>query len=344
MTDLIGELNRLADEAVASIAQAASLDDLERLRVAYLGRKSRLQDALKRIPEFPAEQRGAIGRRVNALKAGLESQLAARRGALAETRRRPAPDVTLPGDPVASGRLHPVTITARRILAVFAAMGFEAATGPEMEFEYYNFDGLNIPPDHPSRESFDTFFVDLPSPDPKRGRLLLRSHTSPVQIRVMERRRPPLRIVVPGKVYRRDALDPGHSFMFHQVEGLMVDDRTNFADLKGVLDRFLKSLFGPGTKTRFRPHYFPFTEPSAEVDIASSLTAGAQTSFAKKRWIEIMGCGMVHPNVLRACGHDPARVQGFAFGMGVERIAMLMRGVKDIRLLFENDIRFLEQW
>jgi phenylalanyl-tRNA synthetase alpha chain len=224
-------------------------------------------------------------------------------------------------------------------------MGFEVVEGPEMEFERYNFDSLNIPRDHPSRDSFDTFFVDAPSPEPKKGRLLLRSHTSPVQVRVMERRKPPLRIVVPGKVYRPDPLDPSHSFMFHQIEGLMVDDRTSFADLKGVLEQFVKTLFGASTKTRFRPHFFPFTEPSAEVDIACTSCSGKGCSTCgRKGWLEIMGCGMVHPNVFKAVGYDARTVQGFAFGMGIERIAMLRHGIADIRLFFENDLRFLEQF
>jgi phenylalanyl-tRNA synthetase alpha chain len=224
-------------------------------------------------------------------------------------------------------------------------MGFEVAEGPEMELEYYNFDALNIPKEHPSRESFDTFFVDLPSPDASKGRPLLRSHTSPVQIRMMERRKPPLRIVVPGRVYRPDALDPSHSFMFHQVEGLMVDGRTTFADLKGVLDRFVKGFFGPDAVTRFRPHFFPFTEPSAEVDIACASCRGRGCpTCGRKGWLEIMGCGMVHPNVFKAVGYDAKAVQGFAFGMGVERIAMLRHGITDIRLFFENDLRFLRQF
>jgi len=217
--------------------------------------------------------------------------------------------------------------------------------GPELELEHYNFDALNIPRDHPSRESFDTFFVDLPSPEPSKGRLLLRSHTSPVQIRVMERRKPPLRIVVPGKVYRPDPLDPSHSFMFHQVEGLVVDQHTSFADLKGVVEQCVKALFGAQTKMRFRPHFFPFTEPSAEVDIACTSCQGAGCpTCGRKGWLEIMGCGMVHPNVFKAVGYDARTAQGFAFGLGVERIAMLKHGITDIRLFFENDLRFLEQF
>ena len=338
-------LEPLFAEAAASIGEAGSLEALERLRVKFLGRKSRLADIMRGLGGLPSEERVAVGKRANAFKSTVETQLASRREMLAAAGAAPTLDVTLPGSAIPQGRLHPITRTIDEILAVFTPMGFEIVEGPETELEYYNFDALNIPRDHPSREAFDTFFLDRPSPEPSKGRLLLRSHTSPVQIRVMERRHPPLRIVVPGAVYRPDPLDPSHSFMFHQVEGLMVDDRTSFADLKGVLDAFLKALFGPQTKTRFRPHFFPFTEPSAEVDIACRSCSGTGCSTCgRKGWLEIMGCGMVHPNVFKAVGYDPARVQGFAFGMGVERIAMLQHGVPDIRLFFENDLRFLEQF
>jgi phenylalanyl-tRNA synthetase alpha chain len=339
------ELEQLLGEAAASIAQAGSAEALEPLRVKYLGRKSRLSEIMHGLGGLAPEVRGAVGKEANRFKTSIESQLAERRAALAAAPSAAGLDVTLPGAAVPHGRLHPITRTVDAILSVFTPMGFEIVDGPEVEFERYNFDALNIPKEHPSRESFDTFFLDRPSPDPKKGKLLLRSHTSPVQVRVMERRKPPLRIIVPGKVYRPDPLDPSHSFMFHQVEGLMVDDRTSFADLKGVLDRFLKTLFGPSTKTRFRPHFFPFTEPSAEVDIACASCAGKGCSTCgRKGWLEIMGCGMVHPNVFKAVGYDPAKVQGFAFGMGVERIAMLKHGITDIRLFFENDLRFLGQF
>lgn len=286
-----------------------------------------------------------VGKLANDFKKACEAGIAERRGALAQGPAALRLDVTLPGRAAAFGRLHPITQMTETIIAQFVPMGFEVCEGPEMELEYYNFDALNIPKEHPSRESFDTFFVDLPSPEPKKGGTVLRSHTSPVQVRVMEKRKPPLRIVVPGRVFRPDPLDPSHSFMFHQIEGLMVDAHTSFADLKGVLDCVLKALFGPGTQTRFRPHFFPFTEPSAEVDIACSACAksGCPTC-GRKGWLEIMGCGMVHPNVFKAVGYDARRVQGFAFGMGVERMTMLKYGIKDIRLFFENDLRFLEQF
>ena len=344
-SELLAQVERLAAAAAQAAARAASPEELERVRVEFLGRKSRLTAVMKAFVQLPPDERAGVGKAANTAKAAIEQSLAQQRQALQSRPAGPALDVTLPGVAPVAGRLHPVTQTTEAILAIFSRMGFETVEGPEAEFEYYNFDALNIPRDHPSRESFDTFFLDLPSPEPKRGRLLLRSHTSPVQIRVMERRTPPLRIVVPGKVYRPDPLDPSHSFMFHQVEGLAVDGRTSFTDLKGTLEHFLKSLFGPETRTRFRPHFFPFTEPSAEVDIACAACKGAGCSTCgRKGWLEIMGCGMVHPNVFRAVKYDTARVQGFAFGMGVERIAMLRHGVRDIRLFFENDLRFLEQF
>jgi len=339
----VGSLERLEHEFSTRFAQASTAAELERLRTTYLGRKSVLAASMKRLGQLSGEERAALGQRANALKARIEEQLASKQRTLSAQRPIAAIDVTLPGRDLAQGRLHPVTRTLGTILSIFTPMGFEVVEGPEVEFERYNFDGLNIPKDHPSREAFDTFFVDAPSPASANGRLLLRSHTSPVQVRVMEQRKPPLRIVVPGKVFRPDQLDAGHSFMFHQVEGLMVDERTSFADLKGVLQVFLQRLFGPKTKTRFRPHYFPFTEPSAEVDIACVACRGNGCSTCgQKGWVEIMGCGMVHPNVFKAVGYDPHAVQGFAFGLGVERIAMLTREIRDIRVFFENDVRLLE--
>ena len=343
---ILRELDWLQREGEASITQADGVQALEPVRVKYLGRKSRLADIMKLLGTIGSDQRTLVGKRANAFKAFIEAQLQERQcWLLAAPRAQVTLDVTLPGLAIPQGRLHPITQTIHTILEAFVPMGFEIIEGPELEYEWYNFDALNIPKEHPSRESFDTFFVDLPSPQPKKGKLVLRSHTSPVQLRVMERRKPPLRIVVPGRVYRPDPLDPSHSFMFHQVEGLMVDDRTSFADRKGVLQQFLQGLFGTETKTRFRPHFFPFTEPSAEVDIACASCGGSGCSTCgRKGWLEIMGCGMVHPNVFKAAGYDSNRVQGFAFGMGVERIAMLKYGITDIRLFFENDLRFLEQF
>ena len=347
MTEMLcEEMGRLLAEAKALLSQARSVQELEKWRVQFLGRKSRLSEVLKNLPQVPDEQRPAIGKQANHIKATLESCFRAKQSALAASAQGPRLDVTLPGSAIPQGRLHPITQTIEEVLSIFVPMGFEIAEGPEMELERYNFDGLNIPQDHPSRESFDTFFLKSPSPDPKKlGRHVLRSHTSPVQIRVMQSRKPPLRIVVPGRVYRPDPLDANHSFMFHQVEGLLVDEQTSFADLKGVLASFIRRFFGPNTQMRFRPHFFPFTEPSAEVDIACANCRGdGCATCGRKGWLEILGCGMVHPNVFRAVGYDPSRVQGFAFGMGVERMAMLRHGIIDIRWFFENDVRFLEQF
>jgi len=344
-TEVLASLDNANQEFSVELARANTAGEVELVRVAFLGRRSAVASALRQLGSLSSEHRAELGQRGNKLKQAFEQQLAARREALASTRQLAPLDVTLPGCAAPQGRLHPITQTMEAIVSAFVPMGFEIIEGPELEFEAHNFDCLNIPRDHPSREAFDTFFVDAPSPEPKLGRLVLRSHTSPVQIRVMKRRKSPLRVVVPGKVFRPDPLDPGHSFMFHQVEGLMVDDRTSFADLKGVLEHFLERLFGRGTKSRFRPHYFPFTEPSAEMDIACTACHGKGCSTcSRKGWLEIMGCGMVHPNVFKAVGYPADGIQGFAFGMGVERIAMLKYGIADIRLFFENDLRFLEQF
>lgn len=337
--------SRLRTDAQAAVSAAGSLKLLEDARIKFLGNKSDVQQTLKDLPAYPPQQRGQVGKFANDFKKFCEGAIASQKQLLEQGSKAEAIDVTLPGRALARGRLHPVTQMLETILAQFVPMGFEVLEGPEMEFEYYNFDALNIPKEHPSRESFDTFFVDLASPSPEKGKLVLRSHTSPVQVRVMEKRKPPLRIIVPGRVFRPDPLDPSHSFMFHQVEGLMVDDKTSFSDLKGVLDHVLKALFGSNIKTRFRPHFFPFTEPSAEVDISCSACTGSGcATCGRKGWIEIMGCGMVHPNVFKAVGYHSKSVQGFAFGMGVERMTMLKYGIKDIRLFFENDLRFLNQF
>ncbi len=337
-------LERLRVAFETELASATSPDALEHVRVKFLGRKSELLAQFKRISEVPSEQRGAFGQALNTLKATFEQRLTETQRQLVQRPADSAVDLTLPGIPPVLGRLHPITRTIDAIVACFVPMGFEIVEGPEIELEWNNFDALNIPADHPSREAFDTFFLSL-NPDPNKGQSLLRSHTSPVQIRVMQTRTPPLRIVVPGTVYRPDPLDASHSFMFHQVEGLLIDDHTSFADLKGTLEQFIIRFFGPDRKVRFRPHFFPFTEPSAEVDISCASCQGKGcATCGRKGWLEILGCGMVHPNVLTAVGYDPERVQGFAFGMGVERIAMLRHGVADIRLFFENDLRFLEQF
>lgn len=338
-------LSELEQEFAQTFAEARTSEAVEQLRVKYLGRKSALASSLKQLGTLPAEQRAKLGKALNALKAKIEDELTTKQRQLLERPVLAPVDVTLPGVPPPVGRLHLITQTIEAIVDGFVPMGFEVVEGPELEYEANNFDALNIPADHPSREAFDTFFVDAPSPEPRKGKLLLRSHTSPVQVRVMQTRRPPLRIVVPGKVFRPDPLDASHSFMFHQVEGLMVDGQASFADLKGVLTHVLTQLFGPSTRTRFRPHFFPFTEPSAEVDMACVQCRGRGcATCGHKGWLEILGCGMVHPNVFKAVGYDPKTVQGFAFGLGVERIAMLQHEITDIRFFFENDLRFLEQF
>jgi phenylalanyl-tRNA synthetase alpha chain len=282
-----------------------------------------------------------VGKEANAAKAGLESELEARQAVLEDLERRARlaadrPDLTLPGRRVVPGALHPLTQVHDEIVDVFTGMGFAVADGPEVELDYYNFEALNIPKDHPARDMQDTFYVS--------GEILLRTQTSPVQIRTMERQKPPVRIICPGRVYRRDA-DITHSPVFHQVEGLAVDRGISMSDLKGTLALFARELFGPDSRIRFRPSFFPFTEPSAEVDVLCFLCKGGGCRVCKQSgWLEILGSGMVHPRILRAMGYDTEEVTGWAFGMGIERVAMLRYGVDDIRLFYENDLRFLSQF
>ena len=378
MPDAPARLTEIRGEAQAAIEAASSAATLEELRVRYLGRKSELTGMLRSIGDLPPDQRGPVGKGANEVKHTLESLLEERVAGLEaseldERLRTDAVDVTLPGDPpAASGHLHLVTQTRREIEDVFLGLGFSIAEGPEIEFDYYNFTALNHPPDHPARMLQDTFYVDLrcwrgdphrghPAqwPDqrsggaPRREEVLLRTHTSPMQIRAMELQEPPIYIVVPGKVYRRDS-DATHTPMFHQVEGLAIDQDITLADLQGVLLEFARAIFGPEREIRLRPHYFPFTEPSVEVDVSCFQCAGSgwlgavACNLCKgSGWIEILGSGLVDPNVLGFVadnGYDSERVQGFAFGMGIDRIAMLRHGVPDLRLMFENDARFLEQF
>jgi phenylalanyl-tRNA synthetase alpha chain len=322
---------------------------VEALRVKYLGKKGELSQVLGAMGKLPPEERRSVGEVANRAKAELEAQLgeaverAQARKLEAELRGEKV-DVTLPGRLIPLGYRHPVTRTLDDIVAVFRRLGFEVAQGPEIEQDYYNFGALNFPTDHPARDMQDTFFVEatwVKSTEP----VLLRTHTSPVQIRAMiAQQKPPVRIVVPGRVYRRDS-DITHSPMFHQVEGLLVDQGVTFAELKGTLDAFVRAFFGSGTRTRFRPSFFPFTEPSAEVDVSCVICGGQGCRVCKQSgWLEILGSGMVHPNVFTSVGYDPSRVTGYAFGMGVERLAMLRYGIDDLRTLFENDIRFLRQF
>jgi phenylalanyl-tRNA synthetase alpha chain len=350
-------LKEVEKEALAEIGTSPDRDSLERVRIKYLGRKGILTELFKKISSLPAGERPEVGGFINAVKENLTRALDEKSRAssgLADNRKERV-DITLPGIAAEPGRIHPITRTIDEICAIFAGLGFRVVGGPEIETEYYNFEALNIPLEHPSRDAFDTFYLAEGAGQglKKTGVYLLRSHTSPVQARFMERNKPPFSIIVPGRVYRPDATDASHSFMFHQVEGLAVAGDIRFSDLKGVLELFAKEMFGPATKMRFRPSFFPFTEPSAEVDI-SCIICGNRRPEEKgqkrcsvcggKGWLEILGAGMVNPKVFEAVGYDPERHTGFAFGMGVERIAMLKYGINDIRLFFENDVRFLRQF
>ena len=322
------------EAARRAIAATQSADVLEQQRVALLGKNGLLTAALKELGALPDEQRKQRGAQLNALKAGISTMLDERRGALERAATqgrlaREAVDISLPGRGAALGSLHPVVETMDRICAIFERMGYRREEGPEIEDDWHNFEALNFPPHHPARAMHDTFYFA--------GGELLRTHTSPVQIRAMQGRQPPLRIIAPGRVYRSDS-DQTHSPMFHQVEGLMVAEGISFADLKGTLEAFVTAFFGRSFEMRFRPSYFPFTEPSAEVDIRWLDAAGTT------RWLEVLGCGMVHPAVLQNVGIDAERHTGFAFGLGVERFAMLRYGVDDLRAFFENDVRFLAQF
>ncbi len=332
-------------EADSRLASVNSPESLEAFRVDYLGRKGKLARLFDTLKDLSPEERRAKGQELNELKRTLEVKINSKADFLgsAHPKKDTAFDPTLPGLRPNVGRLHPLTQTIREINGLFERLGFEVVEGPEIETEFSNFTALNIPADHPSRDNFATFY--LQSEKGRESPLLLRSQTSTVQIRVMQKRKPPLRIVAPGRVYRPDQVDASHSFMFHQIEGLMVDERTSFSELKGVLQFFLRKLFGPQTKTRFRPHFFPFTEPSAEVDVNCFLCQQKGCSVCGgKGWLEVLGAGSVDPAVFDQVGYDSKRVQGFAFGLGVERIAMLRHGIPDIRLFFENDARFLRQF
>ncbi|MBS3744326.1 MAG: phenylalanine--tRNA ligase subunit alpha [Wenzhouxiangellaceae bacterium] len=325
----------MREQALAAVAGASDLRALDEVRVAWLGKKGRLTAELKNLGQLPPEARRAAGQAVNELKRELGTQLETRkaeleRAALDQRLATETIDVTLPGRAVDPGGPHPVTRAMTRILDIFRGLGFAVADGPEVEDDYHNFEALNFPPHHPARAMHDTFYL----PD---GRLL-RTHTSPVQIRVMKDQAPPVRIVAPGRVFRADS-DQTHTPQFHQVEGLMVDEDVSFADLKGLLATFVNTYFEDELEMRLRPSYFPFTEPSAEVDIRWRSADGGPG-----RWLEVLGCGMVHPNVLQNCGVDPERYTGYAFGLGVERFAMLRYRVDDLRLFFDNDLRFLAQF
>jgi phenylalanyl-tRNA synthetase alpha chain len=334
-------VDALAQDARTAVAAARSAAELEQVRIRFLGRGGELTHLLRSLGTLPAAERPLVGGAANEVKRELEALLETRLAEAAgrersEARRRLRPDLTLPGRRPPPGSVHPLTRVHDEIVAIFQGLGFSVAEGPEIETDYYNFEALNFPPDHPARDAQDTFFLP--------GARLLRTHTSPVQIHVMKAQRPPVRIVVPGRVYRRDVADPSHSPVFHQVEGLAVDRDTSMADLRGTLELFAQQMFGPRSRIRFRPSLFPFTEPSAEVDVLCFLCGGEGCRTCKQSgWLEILGSGMVHPQVLKNVGYDPEEVTGWAFGMGIDRVAMLKYGIDDIRLLFENDLRFLRQ-
>ncbi|WP_409420070.1 phenylalanine--tRNA ligase subunit alpha [Pseudaeromonas sp. ZJS20] len=324
------QLEEVIAKAQAEIESVTEAAALEELRVQYLGKKGFFTEQMKGLGALPNEEKPAAGARINQAKMAVQDALNAKRDALhaAELNKKLAAetiDVSLPGRRLEQGGLHPVTRTIERIERLFGELGFSVATGPEIEDDFHNFDALNIPAHHPARTDHDTFFFD--------PTLMLRTHTSGVQIRTMEQQQPPVRIIAPGRVYRND-YDMTHTPMFHQVEGLLVDEKVSFTELKGILHDFLLHFFEEDLQIRFRPSYFPFTEPSAEVDVMGK----------NGRWLEVLGCGMVHPSVLRAVGIDPERYSGFAFGMGVERLTMLRYGVNDLRAFFENDLRFLKQF
>jgi phenylalanyl-tRNA synthetase alpha chain len=338
---MISELQQLEKDALDELNTATTEDQFLNIRTKYLGRKGLLTGLLRNIAQVSNEEKPLFGKLCNEVKNSLNSRIDEALQNQASRNReeillKEKIDVTLPGNAVKCGRIHPVVQIRREICSVFASFGFSIVEGPEIELDYYNFEALNIPKDHPARDMQDTFYIE--------DNIVLRTHTSPVQVRIMEKVRPPLRILSPGKVYRRDS-DVSHTPMFHQIEGLLVDKGVNFGDLKGILTAFLKKIFGSSTTLRFRPSYFPFTEPSAEVDIRCVMCGGKGCRVCgQSGWLEILGSGMVDPAVFQNVDYDPEEYTGFAFGLGLERIAMLKYGISDIRLFFENDIRFLKQF
>jgi phenylalanyl-tRNA synthetase alpha chain len=329
----------LMDEALAAVRRANDAKELGAVRVMYLGRKGRLTEILRGLGSVPADRRAEVGRLANLAKAEVVAALSRRREELdrGSQAERPAVDVTLPGREIAGGGRHILMSILEEIREIFHGMGFSVALGPEVEDDYHNFEALNMPKGHPARGMHDTFFIT--------DSMLLRTHTSPVQIRVMDRRKPPIRLIFPGRVYRNESIDAAHAAEFHQCEILYVDDGVSFRDLKGCLEAFVAALFGAGVRVRFRPSYFPFTEPSAELDISCVVCAGSGCPTCKRTgWVEVLGCGMVHPRVLEFVNYDAERYTGYAAGMGIERIAMVRHGIPDIRYFLENDLRFLSQF
>ncbi len=336
------KLEKIRQEALAKIAETNALDKLNDIRVSYLGKKGELTEVLKGMKDVAAEERPKVGQLVNDTRNIIEEKLEEMKSKLAAAAREKqlreeVIDVTLPAKKNNVGHRHPNSIALEEVQRIFVGMGYEVVEGPEVEYDYYNFEALNIPANHPAKDEQDTFYIN--------DKMLLRSQTSPVQVREMEKGKLPIRMIAPGRVFRADEVDATHSPSFHQIEGLVIDKNITFSDLKGTLAQFAQELFGENTKVKFRPHHFPFTEPSAEVDVTCFKCGGKGCRMCKgSGWIEILGCGMVHPNVLRMSGIDPEEYSGFAFGMGLERIALLKYEIDDMRLLYENDIRFLKQF
>jgi phenylalanyl-tRNA synthetase alpha chain len=351
---VLEELEQMHTSALAEIAAASDLDALDGVRVAYLGKKGSLTAVLRGLGSLSNEERPAVGKASNEVRQELEAALAARKGELSSAAldakvAEDAVDVTLPGRTRLSGREHLIQMITREIVEIFLGLGYEIAEGPEVELDYYNFTALNHAPAHPARAASDTFYVKDLSEEGRdasgESDVLLRTHTSPVQIRAMEHTEPPVYVLAPGRVYRRDVADPSHLPQFTQAEGLVVDEGITMGDLKGTLDYFCKEMFGHDRRTRFRPHFFPFTEPSAEVDVSCGICDGEGCRFCKDTgWLEILGCGMVDPNVFGYVEYDTERYTGFAFGLGVERIAALKYNIPDLRMLVEGDMRFLRQF
>lgn len=336
------QLEAIKAEALKQLEKASALDGLNEIRVAYLGKKGQLTQLLKSMKDVAPEERPKVGQMVNEVRELVEQKLEETKDMLArkirdEQLKKEVIDVTLPGKKNNIGHSHPNMIALEEVERVFIGMGYEVVEGPEIEYDEYNFEKLNIPENHPAKDEQDTFYINK--------EIVLRTQTSPVQARVMEKGNLPIRMIAPGRVFRSDEVDATHSPSFHQVEGLVIDKNVTFADLKGTLAEFAKEMFGEQTKVKFRPHHFPFTEPSAEVDVTCFKCGGSGCRFCKGTgWIEILGCGMVHPHVLEMCGIDPEEYTGFAFGVGLERIALLKYEIDDMRLLYENDIRFLKQF
>ena len=337
-----GALENIRRTAIERLDAAKDLKSLDELRVALLGKKGELTAILKQMGKLSAEERPVIGQLANEVRADIEKELETRMAAVKESMQNARLeaerlDVTLPGKKPLLGKKHPLTLVLDEVKDIFLGMGFDVVQGPEVELDYYNFEALNIPKNHPARDTQDTFYIT--------DNILLRTQTSGMQVRTMEKKKPPIRIIAPGRVYRSDAVDATHSPVFHQIEGLVVDKGITMGDLKGTLEIFVKKLYGEDAQVRFRPHHFPFTEPSAEMDIMCFNCHGEGCRLCKNEgWIEILGCGMVHPKVLRGCGIDPEVYSGFAFGMGLERIVMRRFNIDDLRLFYENDMRFLDQF